>query len=572
MMIEQYFLMTDYSLWEVIINGDSPAPTIVIDGVVQQVTIMSADQKLARRNELKARGTLLMALLDKHQLKFNSHKDAKTLMEAIEKHFRGNTETKKVQKTLLKQQFENFTGSSSENLDQIHDRLQKLVSQLKIHGVSLSQEYVNLKFLCSLLSECKTHTFIWRNKANLKEHSLDDLFNSLKIYETEVRYSFSPGNPTQNLAFVSSSNTDSTTDSVSAATSVYVVCAKLHLDNEDLKQIDIDDLEEIDLRWQMAMLTMRARRFLQKTGRNLGDNRVTTMGFDMSKVEFYNCHGKGHFARECRSPKDTRRTGAAEPKRRNALVETSTSNALVSQCNGIGSYDWSYQAEEDPANFALMAITSSSSSSENEPVEAPILAATPKPTSLKTNSSANPQKPVKVTAVQAPVVNAAKGNPKGGKISGKRKIKTCKLDFEDVYFVNELKFNLFSVSQMCDKKNKVFFTDTECLVLSPNFKLPDESQVLLRVPRENNTYNVNLKDIVPSGDLTCLFAKATIDESNLWHRRLGHINFKTINKLSGEGDGESWVKWREAVAKVVNSVSVQTWGGEDGYCLRLLHS
>nr|GEZ71594.1 hypothetical protein [Tanacetum cinerariifolium] len=186
---------------------------------------MSADQKLARRNELKARGTLLMALSDKQQLKFNSHKDAKTLMEAIEKRFRGNTKTKK---------------------------------------------------------------------------------------------------------------------------------------------IDVNDLEEIDLRWQMAMLTMRARRFLQKTGINLDDNRVTTMGFDMSKVECYNCHRKRHFARECRSPKDTRRTGAAEPQRRTAPVENSTLNALVFQCDGIRSYDWSYQAEEEPANFALMAITSSSSSSDNE--------------------------------------------------------------------------------------------------------------------------------------------------------------------------------------------------------------
>nr|GEU47241.1 ribonuclease H-like domain-containing protein [Tanacetum cinerariifolium] len=123
------------------------------------------------------------------------------------------------------------------------------------------------------------------------------------------------------------------------------------------------------------------------------------------------------------------------------------------------------------------------------------------------------------------------GNPKGGKITGKGKIKTGKLDFDDVYFVKELKFNLFSVSQMCDKKNSVLFTDTECLILSHDFKLPDENQVLLRVPRENNMYNVNLKNIVPFGDLTCLFGKATIDESNLWHRRLGHINFKTINKL-----------------------------------------
>nr|GFC58782.1 hypothetical protein [Tanacetum cinerariifolium] len=116
----------------------------------------------------------------------------------------------------------------------------------------------------------------------------------------------------------------------------------------------------------MAMLTMRARRFLQKTGRNLGDNRVTTMGFNMSKVECYNCYRKRHFARECRSPKDTRKTGGAELHRRTTPVETSTSNALVSQCDGIRSYDWSYQAEEEHANFALMAISSSSSSSDNE--------------------------------------------------------------------------------------------------------------------------------------------------------------------------------------------------------------
>ncbi|GJT37698.1 putative ribonuclease H-like domain-containing protein [Tanacetum coccineum] len=123
------------------------------------------------------------------------------------------------------------------------------------------------------------------------------------------------------------------------------------------------------------------------------------------------------------------------------------------------------------------------------------------------------------------------GSPKRGKITGKSKIRTGKLDFEDVYFVKELKFNLFSVSQMCDKKNSVLFTETECLVLSPDFKLLDESQVLLKVPRQNNMYSFDLKNVVPSGGLTCLFAKATIDESNLWHRRLGHINFKTMNKL-----------------------------------------
>ncbi|GJZ13888.1 hypothetical protein Tco_0549118, partial [Tanacetum coccineum] len=113
-------------------------------------------------------------------------------------------------------------------------------------------------------------------------------------------------------------------------------------------------------------------------------------------------------------------------------------------------------------------------------------------------------------------------NSKGGKITRKCKIRTGKLDLKDVYFVKELKFNLFSVSQMCDKKNSVLFTDTTCVVLSQDFKLTDETHVLLKVPRMDNMYIVDLKNVIPQGGLTCLFAKATPDESNLWHRRLGH--------------------------------------------------
>ncbi|GJR74235.1 ribonuclease H-like domain-containing protein [Tanacetum coccineum] len=123
------------------------------------------------------------------------------------------------------------------------------------------------------------------------------------------------------------------------------------------------------------------------------------------------------------------------------------------------------------------------------------------------------------------------GSSKGGKISRKGKIRTRNLDFEDVYFVKELKFNLFSVSQMCDKKNNILFTETKCLILSLVFKLPDENQVMLKIPRKDNMYSFDLKNIVPSKGLTCLIAKATNDDSKLWHRRLGHLNFKTLNKF-----------------------------------------
>nr|GFD31702.1 hypothetical protein [Tanacetum cinerariifolium] len=127
---------------------------------------------------------------------------------------------------------------------------------------------------------------------DLEEQSLDDLFNSLKIYEGEVKSSSSAGITTKNIAFVSSSNIDSTTEPVSVAASVFVVCAKMPV--------------------------------------------------------------KGHFARECRSPKDSKRNGVAEPQRRNVPVKSSTSNSLVSQCDGVGGYDRSFQAEEELANYALM--------------------------------------------------------------------------------------------------------------------------------------------------------------------------------------------------------------------------
>ncbi|GJU40135.1 hypothetical protein Tco_1193092 [Tanacetum coccineum] len=115
------------------------------------------------------------------------------------------------------------------------------------------------------------------------------------------------------------------------------------------------------------------------------------------------------------------------------------------------------------------------------------------------------------------------GGANGGRITGKGTIKTDKLDFDDVYFVKELKFNLFSVSQMCDKKNYVLFTDSECLVLSPNFKLPDENQILLKIPRQDNMYSFDMKNIVPKDGLTCLVAKATSEEINGYGIELGHL-------------------------------------------------
>ncbi|GJW83779.1 ribonuclease H-like domain-containing protein [Tanacetum coccineum] len=220
--------------------------------------------------------------------------------------------------------------------------------------------------------------------------SMDDIYNNLKVYEPKVKGMSSSSSSTQNMAFVSSSNnnTSSTNEAVNTAHGVStastqvnaanstnidnlsdaVICSFFasqpnspQLAHEDLQQIHPDDIEEMDLRWQMAMLTMRARRFLKNTGRKLTVNGNETIGFDKSKVECYNCHKRGHFARECRAPRNQDNKNK-ESSRRSVPVETSTSTALVS-CDGLGGYDWSDQAEEGP-NYALMAYSSSSSDSE----------------------------------------------------------------------------------------------------------------------------------------------------------------------------------------------------------------
>ncbi|GKC27287.1 putative ribonuclease H-like domain-containing protein [Tanacetum coccineum] len=190
------------------------------------------------------------------------------------------------------------------------------------------------------------------------------------------------------MAFVSSNNFGSTNEAVNTAYRVsatstqanaanpinvdnlsdVVICAFFasqpsspQLVNEDLQQLHPDDLEEMDLRWQMAMLTMRARRFLKNTIRKVTINGNESIGFDKSKVECYNCHKKGHFAKECRVPRNQDNRNR-ESSRKSVLVETTTSNALIS-CDGLGGYDWSDQAYEGP-NYALMAYSSSSSDSE----------------------------------------------------------------------------------------------------------------------------------------------------------------------------------------------------------------
>ncbi|GJZ78276.1 ribonuclease H-like domain-containing protein [Tanacetum coccineum] len=463
---------------------------------------------------------------------------------------------------------------------------------------------------------------------------------------------------------------------------------------------NLNNIEEMDLKWQLALLSMRTRRFFQKTGRKIIINRSDTAVYDKSKVKCFNCHKIGHFVRECRGPRNQDSRNWNQDSSRTVNVEETSSKSIVA-IDGAG-FDWSYMADDEvPTNVALMAFSdselhndktstykrglasvedqlvfykknevifyeqlvvlkrdisykdseismlkseleklkqekesnqlkienfdnafksldkligsqitdksrkgvgcpefegfgpqTSKSVSENisnevrESPDAPLVKElvlddklekkTIFPTVAKIEFVRPKQqdKPVKLTAITIKVkgwnivpravliktgltpLNTARlghqqkedqgyvdsgcsshmtrnmsylsdfkeydggyvtfgGGAKGGKITSKGTLKTGKLDFKDVYFVKELQFNLFSVLQMCDKKNSVLFTNNGCFILSPDFKLADESQVLLKVPRKNNMYSVDMKNIIPKECLTCLVAKATLDESML---------------------------------------------------------
>ncbi|GJW13405.1 retrovirus-related pol polyprotein from transposon TNT 1-94 [Tanacetum coccineum] len=291
----------------------------------------------------------------------NGNTTPKTMVvEGVEKLMPPTTAEEKAQKRL-----EAIDGSCRKDI-----WFQNLVSPLELLGETISQEDVNQKLLRSLSPEWNTHVVVWRNKTDLDTMSMDDLYNNLKVYEPEVKGMSSSSSSTQNMAFVSSSNNNnsntngavSTTQAVNTANGVSAANTQVNASNIDnLSDAVIYDLEEIDLRWKMAMLTMRARRFLKNTGRKLTINGNESVGFDKSKVECYNCHKKGHFAKECRALRNQDYKNK-ESTRRTVPVETSTSTALVS-CDGLGGYDWSDQAEEGP-NYALMAYSSSSSDSE----------------------------------------------------------------------------------------------------------------------------------------------------------------------------------------------------------------
>ncbi|GJV92380.1 hypothetical protein Tco_1540193 [Tanacetum coccineum] len=298
MKMEHYLSHTDYPIWEVIQKGNGPVSVSTdTNGVIKVLPPKTAEEILARERERKARTTLLMALPEDHLAKFHKMTDAKEMWDAIKSRFGGNDESKKMQKYILKQQFEGFSVSNSEGLHKGYDRFQSLLSQLEIHGAGVSTEDVNQKFLRSLPSSWSQVSLVMRTKPGVDSLSFDDLYNNLRVFKSDVKGSTGSS-----------------------------------FNHEDLKQLDEFDLEEMDLKWKVSMISIRLKKFYKKTDQKGNqESRRRDAG------------NTGYKAKE-----NGRRPGKQEEPK-----------ALVT-LNGEG-VDWTGHAEDEQENFALIAYSNSGS-------------------------------------------------------------------------------------------------------------------------------------------------------------------------------------------------------------------
>nr|GEZ64122.1 putative ribonuclease H-like domain-containing protein [Tanacetum cinerariifolium] len=440
--------------------------------------------------------------------------------------------------------------------------------------IEIKEYDLNQKILTSLPPKWLIHTIVWRNRSDLDTMSLDDLYNHLKVYESKVQKKSELNS--QNMAFISSAKNSSGNEEFNT-TSIPTASTYVSLGSANIGASSIS---------QDTVCTYIAS---QSNGKKISIQRTDVAGFDKSKLECFNCHKICHFARACRAPKSQDR-GRRDNYRQGSKVEEQAPKALMA-IDGDSSWTGLPEFADDTITDytrPLLAIESTlddlqnrnpfvtkTGASPSNIVSKPFIKfvkATDSPTENKADKVETLRKTtIKYAELYIKTSKKSNGNSHnhiddkgywdsgcsrhmtgnisylsdyepfdggyvsfgqgGSKITSKGTIKTDKLEFENVYFMKDLKYHLFSVSQICDNKNSVLFTYLECIVLGRDFKLIDDTNVQLRTPRHHNMYSIDLNNIVPHKDLTCLVAKASTDECMLWHRILGHLNFNTMNKL-----------------------------------------
>ncbi|GJX24011.1 ribonuclease H-like domain-containing protein [Tanacetum coccineum] len=324
-----------------------------------------------------------MAVPKDHLRRFHGMDDAKEIWAAIKTRFGGNANSKKMQKAVLKQQFEAFTISSKESLEKGYDRFQKLLSQLDALGAGVSDEDANHKFLRSLPPAWDSLAMTMRTKKNIDTLSIDDLYNNLSVFEQDIQKTSSSSLASDNVAFLSQAKASSSKHKPSHSSGSYssytttsskakptatpgLADEVIHsflatnaddvdLIHEDLDQIDDLDLEEMDINWQIAMTAIKIKKFYKKTGRRPRVDGKMHVAFDKRKVECFNCHNTGHFARECKF-KGSKEGSRQEAGRGQDFKPVRTEKEALMTIDE-GQINWVEQTTDEELNHALMAFT-----------------------------------------------------------------------------------------------------------------------------------------------------------------------------------------------------------------------
>ncbi|GJS84434.1 ribonuclease H-like domain-containing protein [Tanacetum coccineum] len=315
------------------------------------------EEQFADEKERKARTLLLMAVPKDHLRRFHGMDDAKEIWAAIKTRFGGNANSKKMQKAVLKQQFEAFTISSKESLEKGYDRFQKLLSQLDALGAGVSDEDANHKFLRSLPPAWDSLAMTMRTKKNIDTLSIDDLYNNLSVFEQDIQKTSSSSLTSDNNTSSSKSTTNATPGLADEVIHSFLATNANDVDliHEDLDQIDDLDLEEMDINWQIAITAIKIKKFYKKTGRRPRVDGKMHVAFDKRKVECFNCHNTGHFARECKF-KGSKEGSRQEAGRGQDFKPVRTEKEALMTIDE-GQINWVEQTEDEELNHALMAFT-----------------------------------------------------------------------------------------------------------------------------------------------------------------------------------------------------------------------
>ncbi|GJU94536.1 putative ribonuclease H-like domain-containing protein [Tanacetum coccineum] len=532
--IEQYFQVQDYALWDVIENGNSfkPAAQTTTNADDTSTTLIprhvTSEEKVRKKNDVKERSKSLMALPNEHLMTFNQYKDAKTLFAAIQTRFGGNEATKKTQKTLLKQM--NKPDLDTMGFDDLYNNF-KIVEQEVKGTTSSSSSSQNMAFVSSPNNTNEVNTAYGVSTTNTQ---VSPASTQVSTASTQVSTANLNDEVPTNMALMDFSDSEFNKSEFNLATykrglasveeqlvfyikNEVIFCEQLAVLKRDISYKDSEIRLFSPLKLDLSNFGLKEfqrpefEAYGPKTSKSVSEDisNEVSKSPDTSLAEELVSNDK----LEKKTVFPTK-IEFVRPKQQEKLVRKPVKCAEMYRERMVSENNYTR------VNYNYSAKKAHPSTHRNMAPRAVLMKTGLRPLNTARHMTGNMSYLSDFKKFDGGYVTFG-GGAKEEKTTGKGTLKTGKLDFEDVYFIKELHFNLFSVLQMCDKKNSVLFTNTRCFVLSPDFKLADKSQVLLKVPRKNNMYSVDMKNIVPKERLTYLVAKATIDESMLWHRRLG---------------------------------------------------